>query len=255
MGPRQADGSFRPRSEFPTTHWSLVVEAAGTDTPESRAALAALCETYWYPLYAFARRSGRNEEDARDLIQGFFTRFLEKDYLLGRSPAKGRFRSYLLGALKHFMANEYVRTRAKKRGSGKRNLPLEFNFDDGEHRYSNEPSTPVTPEHIFEQRWALTLLRSALIRLRARHEEAGELKLYETLEGFLPGGRYTRTYKEAADRLDMSLEKVKGVIHRLRRQYRDIVRAEVAQTVSAPDQVDGEIRHLIEVIGSVTRIA
>jgi RNA polymerase sigma-70 factor (ECF subfamily) len=238
-----------PSSRFPTTQWSLVVEAAGQDTPEARAALAALCETYWYPLYAYARRSGHTEEDARDLIQGFFARFLEKDYLQGRSPAKGKFRSYLLGALKHFMANEYVRAKAAKRGGKQRILPLEFDLDDGERRYANEPSTNLTAEIVFEQRWALTLLRRALVGLRAHFDEAGKLEFYDTLEGFLPGGRYSRTYKEAAERLDMPVERVKGVIHRLRGQYREMLRAEVAHTVSGPDEVDDEIRHLIEVVG------
>jgi RNA polymerase sigma-70 factor (ECF subfamily) len=211
-----------------------VVEAAGRETPESRAALAALCEAYWYPLYVFVRRSGHKEEDARDLIQGFFARFLERDYLRDRSPTKGKFRSYLLAALKHFMANEYVRTRAEKRGGGQQILPLEFDLDDGERRYPSEPSTNLTAEHVFEQRWAIALLRRALARLRVQYDEVGKREWFDALEGFLPGGRYARRYKEAAERLDMPVEKVKGVIHRLRGHYREIGGLETNPGMAGP---------------------
>jgi RNA polymerase sigma-70 factor (ECF subfamily) len=249
MATMPPDGYPQRSSTFPTTHWSLVVEAGGPRTPESGAALAALCETYWYPLYAWARRSGYAEEEARDLIQGFFARFLEKDYLKDRSPAKGKFRSYLLAALRHFATDEYDRTQAKKRGGGQCVLPLELDIADGERRYLREPSHNVTPEYIYELRWAFTLMRRALAGLRTQFEETGRSDYYGTLEGFLPGGRYARTYEEAAERLGLTVSKVKGAVHRLRGKYREMLRTEVAHTVSRPEDVEEEIRHLIEVVG------
>jgi len=186
---------------------------------------------------------------AEDLIQGFFARFLEKDYLKERSPAKGKFRSYLLAALKHFAADEFDRAQAKKRGGEQTILPLELDLADGERRYRSEPSHNVTPEYVYEQRWAFTLLRRALAGLRAQFEETGRSHHFGTLEGFLPGGRQAPTYEKAAEKLGMTVSQVKGAIHRLRGKYRESLRTEVAHTVSSPEEVGEEIRYLIEVVG------
>ena len=246
---RNVHGSFSDSPQrFPATPWSLVFAAAQSEAPDSREALATLCQSYWHPLYAFVRRTGHGRDNAQDLVQGFFARFLEKNYLRGRSPAQGRFRSYMLSAFKHFLANEYDRSRAVRRGGGQPVLSLDVLRE--EHWLpEDEPTTETTPETIYDKRWALLLLDRALVDLRREFEAAGKPQDYQVLEGFLPGGRQSMTYQEAAERMGRSVGAVKVAIHRLRRKYREHLRKEVARTVSEPGEIDPEIRYLIDVLG------
>jgi RNA polymerase sigma-70 factor (ECF subfamily) len=234
--PDAASGRFR------TTHWSVIVAAQDGQSTEARAALAELCEAYWYPLYAFTRRQGHSMEDARDLTQEFFTRLLEKDYLGAADREKGKFRSYLLACCKHFLANEHDRAKALKRGGGVAIRSLDCGV--AESRYSEEPAHDVTPERLFERRWALVLLQNVFARLRAEHERDGKLKLFEQLKPFLAGDGPTVRYAQAAEALHLSSGAVKVAVHRLRRRYRELVHEEIARTVDAPALVEAEIRDL-----------
>lgn len=232
---------------FETTHWSLVLAAGRTPTAKSRAALATLCEHYWYPLYAFLRRQGHSAEDAQDLTQGFFARVLEKGWLQDVRPERGRFRSFLLASLSHFVSNERDRARALKRGGPKPPLPLEIETAEG--LYQLEPRDDLTPERIFDRRWALTLLDRVLARLKAEFHERGKGGMFETLKVFLDGDRSGDSYKEVGAALEMTEGAVKVAVHRLRRRFRDLLRDEIAQTVERADQIDDEIRHLFESVG------
>jgi RNA polymerase sigma factor (sigma-70 family) len=236
-------------ARFATTRWSLVVSAGSDSSPEGRAALESLCAAYWYPLYAFERRGGTAAEDARDMVQGFFAELLEKDYLAQADRERGRFRTFLITAFRHFASKARERERALKRGGGRPNLPLDF--EDGESRYLREPSDERTPERLFERRWALTLLDEAMARLRAEHAAAGRGELFEALRGCLgAGGRETGPYAGIGARLGMSEGAVKVAVHRLRRRYRDVLRAAIAETVADPSEVDDEIRHLMEALSA-----
>ena len=237
------------RDRFPTTSWGVVLAAGGTPTAESHPALEKLCVAYWSPLYAFLRRDGRDHEAAQDLVQGFFAQLLERSMLAQVSREGGKFRAYLLTALKHFLVNERQRRNAKKREGGRTILSLDLDFADADRRYLVEPSTDVTPERLYEQRWALTLLGNVLADLRKEFEESGATDRYEVLEEFLPGGRHQLTYQQAADRLSISVGATKIAVHRLRDRYRRKFRDTVADTVEAPDDVDGEVRHIFDVLG------
>jgi RNA polymerase sigma-70 factor (ECF subfamily) len=233
---------------FRTTHWSLIAAARDRDSGEAREALAALCEAYWYPLYAFIRRQGYKMEDARDLTQGFFTRLLEKDYLNDVDREKGKFRSFLLASCKHFLANEHDRAHALKRGGG---LAIR-SLDSGtaESRYSEEPAHDLTPERLFERRWALLLLQNVFARMRQEHEQAGKLMLFEQLKPFLAGDGPSLRYSQAAEQLRMSTGAVKVAVHRLRGRYRELVHEEIARTVDDPALVEAEIRDLFAALES-----
>jgi RNA polymerase sigma-70 factor (ECF subfamily) len=225
------------------------VLAAGRHvSPDSRRALATLCETYWYPLYAYARRRGHRAEDAEDLIQAFFTELLQKDALQVVDRGRGRFRSFLLAAFNHFAANERRRAGAAKRGGGKSPIPLDVQA--GEARYRREPWHDVTPETVYERRWALTLLEGAVAKLRGELGAAGKLDLYEHLKAYLGGDRDAVPYREVAARLGLTEGAVKVAVHRLRRRCRAILRAEIAQTVAGPEEIDEELRDLFRAIGS-----
>ncbi len=232
---------------FQTTRWSLILAAGQPASAASREALATLCRVYWYPLYAFARRQVANAEDAQDLTQEFFAQLLEKDYLRVADPERGKFRSFLLTAFKHFLAKERDRARALKRGGGSQVLPLDFHA--GEQRYSREPAHQATPERIFERRWALTLLDRVLGRLREEFEHAGKQNIFERLKSCLtgeknPGG----SYQDVAVELRMTEGAVKVAVYRLRRRYQELLREEIAQTVAAPEEIDDELRHLFEAV-------
>ena len=232
--------------DFATTRWSVVLEAARRSTPSSREALSTLCAVYWYPLYAYLRRRGHGVHEAQDLTQGFFARFLEKNYLQVLDPARGRFRSYLLKALDHFLANEWDRTRAEKRGGRVSHLPLDL--ESAESRYALEPAHQSTPERIYERRWALTLLDRVLENLRSSYADSGKDRLFESLKPYLGGGEESASYREAGSALGLSEGAVKLAVHRLRRRYRDLLRAEIAQTVSLEEEIDDEIRHLFSAL-------
>ncbi len=230
---------------FATTRWSIVVAAGAAADTEGRAALESLCRSYWYPLYAFERRGGTPAADAQDLVQGFFAELLEKDYLRQADRERGRFRTFLLAAFRHFASKEREKARALKRGGGRKALPLDF--EDGESRYLLEPADERTPERIYERRWALTLLDETLDRLRTEHDVAGRADLFEALRGTLSGGE-TAPYADLGARLGMSEGAVKVAVHRLRKRYREVLRSLIAETVAEPGDVDDEIRHLLDAL-------
>lgn len=234
--------------DFVTTRWSAVVTAGNTDSPDARQALDWLCGKYWYPLYAWLRREGQNPHDAEDLIQGFFARFLEKDYLGDVSRTRGRFRSFLLASLKHFVANERDRARAQKRGGGQTLVALDH--DEAETRYRHEPGDTMSADRVYERRWALTVLEQALARLRTEHEESGKGVLFDTLKDCLTGSREAQPYAILAGQLAMSEGSVKVAVHRLRQRYRALLRDTIASTVSNDGEVDEELRHLVTVLRS-----
>jgi RNA polymerase sigma-70 factor (ECF subfamily) len=234
------------RRQFATTRWSQVLAAGHPDTGGSREALARLCESYWYPLYAYVRRWGYDADQAQDLTQEFFTRLLEKHYLRAADPSRGRFRSFLLASLKHFLANERDRAGAIKRGGRATVLPLEI--ENAEGRYSLEPPDDETPETIYQRRWALTLLERTLTRLSREFEAAGKRALFVRLEGYLTGEQETLPYVELAEELGMSEGAVKVMVHRLRRRFGMLLREEVGDTVSIPAEVDDEIRELFRAL-------
>jgi RNA polymerase sigma factor (sigma-70 family) len=232
----------RDRGAFLTTHWSAVLSAQRSDSTRAQSALASLCQTYWYPLYAYVRRRGYPPPDAQDLTQEFFARLLEQRWLLRADPQRGHFRTFLLTALSRFLANEWDRARARKRGGGVPLLALEF--DTAETRYGLEPADPRTPEQIFERRWALALLDKVLERLRQESRAEGKGGLYESLRPCLVGERQGQPYAVLARQLGMSEGAVKVAVHRLRQRYRQLLREEVASTVANPKDVEEEMRHL-----------
>jgi RNA polymerase sigma factor (sigma-70 family) len=229
--------------QFHTTHWSLVVAAAGEGGEQPRAALEELCQAYWYPLYAFLRRRGHNAEDASDLTQGFFAVLLAKGYLADADPERGRFRSFLLTAVARFAGKEHDRANAQKRGGGQRLLSIDF--QDGESRYLREPIDSWTPERIFERRWALTLLDRTLAKLRQDYAHTGKLAQFDALKVFLTGASGTPPLCQVAEQLVMTEGAVKVAVHRLRQKYRELLRSEIAQTVGAEEDVESELTLLL----------
>jgi RNA polymerase sigma-70 factor (ECF subfamily) len=234
--PKPQSQSVPGGGRFATTRWSLVLAA-----PQSQEALASLCAAYWYPLYAYVRRRGHAPEEAQDLTQEFFTRLLEKDYLRVVDRAKGRFRSFLLTACQHFLSNERDRARAQKRGGDRLHVPL---IPDAEVRYAREPAHTLTPEKLFERRWALTLLDQVLIRLREEWQRAGKAPLFEALKTCLTGEKSAVPYAEVAAEQGMTEGAVKVAVHRLRRRYRELLRKAIERTVDEPSQVEEELREL-----------
>jgi RNA polymerase sigma factor (sigma-70 family) len=230
---------------FATTRWSVVLRARHED-PEGREALSTLCRDYWHPIYAFIRRRGHGAEEARDLTQGYFVLLLESTLLRDVRRAEGRFRAYLLASVRHFLSDARDRERAAKRGGGRSPIPLDEAF--AEESYRREPSTGVTPEEIFERRWAATVIDRALRRLREDSERRGTLPELERLQGFLTDAG-SGTYQEAGSDLGMTEGAVKVAVHRLRHRYGAMLRKEVEDTVADSREVDGEIRYLLEVLG------
>jgi RNA polymerase sigma-70 factor (ECF subfamily) len=241
---RESKPGTQDRVRFNTTRWTLVLAAGRAPTAQSRRALAQLCEIYWYPLYAFVRRQGQDANDALDLTQGFFARLLEKNDIASADRQRGRFRSWLLAAMKHFMANEWHKQRAQKRGGGKPVLSFDVDLGDAEDRYRMEPSHELTAEKIFDRRWALTLLGQVLGQLQREMESEGKGKQFEKLKQFLTGDRGDQPYKAVGKELSMSEGAVKVAVHRLRKRYRDLLRQEIAETVEGEEQVEEEISSL-----------
>jgi RNA polymerase sigma-70 factor (ECF subfamily) len=234
----------RPTGRFTPTRWTLVLAAtARGDTRAGQAALAELCETYWYPLYAYVRRCGHMRHDAEDLTQEFFARLLAKNTLAGVSQEKGRFRSYLLASIKHFLANEWDRSQAQKRGGGR--VILSLDGACGESRHPIEPADGLTPDVIFERQWVLTLLDRVLDQLAAEYAEKPEH--FAALKDFLTSGSTPGAAAAAANALGQSEGATRVAVHRLRQRYRHLLRAEIAQTVAHPSEVDAEIRRLFSV--------
>lgn len=232
--------------EFPTTRWTLVVAAGDPQRKEARPALVALCESYWYPLYAYLRRRGYAAEQAQDLTQEFFVRVLEGRYLDPADPEKGRFRAFLLSSLKFFVADEGDRNRALKRGGGAV-LPLEFS--SGEERYQHEPVHNETPERIFERRWALSVLDRVTTSLRDEFVRHGRPEHFERLKVFLLGGS-DAPYAALAREMNTTEGALKVAIHRLRKRYRELFRLEIAHTVADPAEVEAEMRFLATVLAA-----
>jgi DNA-directed RNA polymerase specialized sigma24 family protein len=237
------DGAERSPRHFATTHWTMVLAARERDTPQAQAALARLCETYWFPLFAFLRRQGCTSDDAQDLTQAFFACVLDKNYLNDVDRSLGKFRSFLLASLRHFVANERDRARAKKRGSGR--CALSLDFTSAESRYAMEPKHGLTPERIFERQWALELLALVMQRLHADLAASGKEKHFELLKPLLAADSNAPPYAQVAKQLGTSEGAVKVAVHRLRRRYRELLREEVAQTVADPAEIDDELRELV----------
>jgi RNA polymerase sigma-70 factor (ECF subfamily) len=227
---------------FVTTHWSVVLAARDRSSPFSDAALETLCRTYWHPLYGYARGLGNSPQDAEDLTQSFFARLLEKEYLKAVTRERGRFRSFLLMAFKRFLANEWDRERALKRGGGRVTQPLDTRI--GEQACQHDNQEGATPEKAYDRRWALTLLERTLATLRSEFEQEGKAGQYACLKDFLTAERSAISYAEVAARLGTSEGAARVAVHRLRRRFREVYREEVAHTVMDPEEVDDEIRYL-----------
>ena len=234
---------------FHTTHWSIVLACSdSSETEAARQALAELFKTYWYPLYAYVRRRGYGEHDAEDLVQAFCVHLQEKHALAKADPLRGKFRTFLLSSLQNFLANEHVRAHAQKRGGDQ-----EFVFVDAEdarERYRLEPAHSLTPEAIFETRWAHALLEQTLSGLRNDFVARGKERLFEGLSSFLTSDPREQSYQSAADQLGLPLSAVKTSIHRLRQDYRVRLREEIGRTVAEPNEIDEELRHLRKVLAS-----
>jgi RNA polymerase sigma-70 factor (ECF subfamily) len=233
------------QDQFTTTRWTLVLAAKRRDDSVGSDAFARLCERYYEPLYSYLRHRGNSAEDAEDLTQGFIARLIEKDVLRHADPARGRFRAFLLTAIKHYAANEHARATADKRGGSRSHVPLDFEMAERRH----EPRNDLTPERLYDRRWALAVLERALAALRAECRANGREALLHAVHGSLTSEGDRMPYCEVAERLGMSESAVRVAVHRLRLRYRDLVRAEVAETVDDEEAVDEELRYLQAALG------
>jgi len=245
--PASPSRSAKAPAAFQGTRWSVVLGARDPDSRVAQKALAELCQMYWYPLYAFVRRSGHEHHEAEDLTQGFFQHLLGKNGLAHVDPARGRFRSFLLAALKHFLAHQRERAAAQKRGGGQ---PLEsLDLSGAEERYAAPPASPATPEALYDRGWALTLLDAVLRELREEYGGKGKATLFDALQPHLTGADDGASYAETAARLNMTEGNVKISVHRLRRRLGLLLRSQVAQTVQSETDIDEEIRYLMACVG------
>ena len=233
--------------EFATTHWSDVLAAKQNDAAAAVAALEKLCRTYWYPLYAFLRREGRSPHDAQDLTQEFFAQLLQRDFLENVGPQKGKFRSFLLAALKNFLCDQWDKARAEKRGGRQTFLSLDDHH--AEELYLLEPDPGLSAEQVFEQRWALTLLAQALARLREEFTAAGRIDEFDQLKVFLSTPTSDGAYDAVAVKLGLAVDTVAVKVHRLRQHYGELIRVEIAQTVASPADIEQELEHLFNAVG------
>ena len=239
--------STAPGDIFATTHWTVVLAAGRRHTPQSDGALEELCRTYWFPLYAYVRRRGYNKEDAEDLVQAFFARFLEKNYLAGLSAERGRFRAFLLASLKHFLINEWKKTQRQKRGGGDKPLSLDWQTADTQFQVAS--TTEPSPDKTFDREWALALLAKVIQRLQNECTAEGRAKQFEQLKIFLTAGKGALSHADAAKTLGMDETAVRVAVHRLRKRYRVLLRAEISQTLADGSQVDEEMRALFGAFG------
>jgi RNA polymerase sigma factor (sigma-70 family) len=241
------DQSAKPRNYFATTHWSVVLTAGRQDTTRSTVALEKLCQTYWFPLYAYVRRRGFSAHDAQDLTQGFFETLLKRRSLANADPNRGRFRSFILGAMNHFLTDECQKGRAQKRGGGQAQ-PISLDLAAAEGRFNLEPALAPAPDLTFEKEWANALLEAVLNRLQEEYAKDDKSALFDILRVFLTAGQETISYPELATRLGMTEGNVRVAAHRLRKRYRELLRAEVADTVSSPEEIKDELRHLFNTV-------
>jgi RNA polymerase sigma-70 factor (ECF subfamily) len=231
---------------FHTTHWSVVLAAGEEGSEQAAAALARLCQTYWFPIYAFIRKKGLSPEQAQDFTQEFFAGFLEKNYVAKAARDRGRFRAFLMSSVENFLHNQHDRAQAQKRGGGQALLSLDY--QDAEQRYQIEPVEESDPATIFEQQWAATLLETILNRLREEFSAEGRAGLFDELQGHLWGDAGSIPYAELAKKSGLTEGNVKTIAHRLRQRYRALLREEIAHTVAKPGDVDDEIRHLMRIV-------
>ena len=238
-GTAAAEGSG---ARFVTTHWSVVLVAGRSDSTRAQHALGRLCQTYWYPLYAYVRRRGHSPHDAQDLTQEFFARLLERHTIANADPNRGRFRSFLLSTMNHFLAHEWDKVRAQKRGGGRQILSLDL--ARAEERYDLEPVDHSSPDKLFDKQWASALLEEVLNQLEAEYQQSAKTELFATLKQTLTGTRESQPYAVLATRLGMNEAAVKVAVHRLRKRYRELLRVEITNVVADPEQTDDELRHL-----------
>ena len=236
------------RRQFATTQWSMVRAAADSDLQVASSALQELCQSYWYPLYTFVRRKGYSAHDAADLTQAFFADLLEREDLKSVDPQLGKFRSFLLAAIKHFVANQWKKEKAQKRGGDRQRLSLDF--ESADRRYQLEPVEDQTPEVIFQKQWAQTLLNIAKEKLRKEFANKGKSFVFEALAAHLAGNRSESTLADIAKKLEMTEVAVKVTLHRMRQRFGEILRSEISETVDSPEEIDIEIQQLFEVLRS-----
>jgi len=241
----------RKAGSFTATRWSLVLAARNRQSPRSREALIFLCEKYWRPLHSYIRRRGYTSDDAQDLTQEFFTRILEKDYLKNAEPGHGHFRSFLLSALNHFLANEWDRSQAQKRGGQICHVPILIQTSNADDDPGVDPSHDLTPEKLYERKWAVTVLDNVMAILYDEYVAAGKGALIEGIKTTMTGGTDALTYRSIADELGISEGAVKVAAHRLRKRFRETLRAEIAQTVAKAEDVEAEIHDLFLVLRDV----
>jgi RNA polymerase sigma factor (sigma-70 family) len=240
-----------PGDIFATTHWTVVLTAGCASAPQAQAALEELCRTYWFPLYAYVRRRGHSKEDAEDLTQAFFARFLEKNYLAGLDSERGRFRAFLLAALKHFLANEWDKSQARKRGGGVPHLSLDWHSADTQ--FQVVATHQQSPDEAFDREWALALLGKVIERLGAECAAEDQGEHFKALKPFLTAGKGETSYAEAALALEMHETAVRVAVHRLRKRYGQLLRAEIANTLAEPAQLDEELRALFNAVAAQGR--
>ena len=234
-------------SHFRTTHWSIILAAGNGASPTAMAALDKLCRTYWYPLYAYVRRRGSSEHDAQDLTQGYFAQLLRRESLCDVTPGPTKFRAFLLTGMKNFLADEYARATALKRGGVQ--VLVSFDAQEAEQRYRLEPTDGDTPENLFDQRWAVTFLNTSLLRLQEEFATGGKAPLFQALHGYIIEETKQRTYAEIAGELGMTEEAVKKSAQRLRRRFQEITREEIARTVGSFVEIEEELNYLWKAIG------
>jgi len=237
--------SGSPR-EFSTTHWSVVVQAGDSDSPEADNALEQLCRAYWYPLYAYVRRQGHPPHDAQDLTQSFFERLLERKFLKLADPQRGRFRTFLLTSLKHFLINEWEKANCEKHGDRRRTISLDEEI--AEARFTSEPVTEQPPDALYDRGWADAIIDSAKAALRAEFEQSGKLDSFERFKPSVWGEKHALSYAAIAERSGVTEGAVKVAVHRLRQRFGDLVRSEIAKTVSTPAEVNTELSYLVAVL-------
>jgi DNA-directed RNA polymerase specialized sigma24 family protein len=247
-GRGSSEGDHAHGAQFTTTHWSVILEAGQYDSPKASEALEQLCRTYWYPLYAYVRRKGYEVPEAEDLTQEFFAKLLSKRYLTVADRNRGKFRSFLLGSLEHFLAREWTRAHSQKRG-GSQPL-LSWDELEAENRYRLEPAQELSAEKIFDRRWATTVLEQAMTLLREECATEGKADLFERVQGCLSGEKGEASYSQIATSLNMSEGALKVAVHRLRRRYGELVRAQITQTVTTPQEQEEELQHLFAVLRS-----